>query len=163
MLRTAELDTDRSRTPVAPWPKWAALCTAAGIAFIAAGVSFIHSGTRADTISSAVTPSITIHRPGRVAAEAPPPPTTSPSLLTVVARRGECWILLRAGGASGRLIDQVLLGPGRRLAVRLDGPVWARIGNPAAIDVYIAGHRVSRLPRLTANITFTAAGMRLSG
>jgi hypothetical protein len=166
MLRAVELDPDPSRMTVAPWPTAAAaLCTAVGIAFIVAGLSFIHGGRRADTIGarSAASPSITAHRPARLPAKPPRPPPTAASLLTVVARRGECWILLRTGDASGQLIDQTLLTLGRRLAVHLDRPIWARIGNPAAIDVYIGGHRVRRLPRLTANITFTAAGMRSSG
>jgi hypothetical protein len=145
----------------------AAVCATVGTASIFAGLFFIHTGTRSNTVPGprpdARSTTATIHRPGLLLAKAPAPRPVPSSALTVVARRGDCWILLRERDASGRRIEEVLLTRGQHLAVRLDHPVWARIGNPAATDVYIAGRRVRRLPSLTANITFTAAGMRLAG
>jgi hypothetical protein len=79
----------------------------------------------------------------------------------LVASRGDSWLWVRAGGASGATVFEGTLLQGKRLPVNLaKGPVWIRIGDPPSIDVHLGGKLVHGLPTQVGNVLLTRRGIR---
>jgi cytoskeletal protein RodZ len=84
-----------------------------------------------------------------------------PSRAVIVASRGDSWLWIRAGGASGATVYQGTLLQGRTLPVSLkSGSVWIRIGDPPSIDVHLGGKLVHGLPTQVGNVLLTRRGIR---
>jgi len=84
-----------------------------------------------------------------------------PSRAVLVASRGNCWLAIRAGGASGALIYQGTLAQGQKLPVKLtSGPVWMTVGNPPALDVLLGGKLAHGLPTQVGNVLLTRRGIK---
>jgi len=99
----------------------------------------------------------------RVSTTAPPPAartrTQKPggrARITFVATRGPCWLSVRLGSDTGRLLYERTLEQGQ--AVGFSGPrLWIRIGAPWNLDATLNGKRV-RLPGSLGNVVATAHG-----
>jgi cytoskeleton protein RodZ len=90
-----------------------------------------------------------------------PVPAPLPSRAVLVASRGDSWLWVRAGGASGATVFEGTLLQGKRLPVNLaKGPVWIRIGDPPSIDVHLGGKLVHGLPTQVGNVLLTRRGIR---
>jgi hypothetical protein len=100
---------------------------------------------------AAVTPSVPhVRLRGAVA-----PPRAQ---ILLVASRGPCWLSVRLGSASGRVLYDRTLEPGRR--ARFAGArLWVRFGAPWNLDATLNGKRVS-LPASVGDVMVTARSVR---
>ena len=81
-----------------------------------------------------------------------------PAKIVLVAARGRCWLSVRLGSPSGKLVFERTLEQGqsaRFTAKRL----WIRLGAPWNLDATANG-RPLRLPRAIGDVVVTAAGVR---
>jgi cytoskeleton protein RodZ len=93
----------------------------------------------------------------------PPAPPQRPAAarIALVAARGPCWLLVRLGSDSGRVLYEDMLERGRtaRFTARR---LWIRIGAPWNVDASLNGKRTP-LPTTTGNILVTPAALRSLG
>jgi Helix-turn-helix domain/RodZ C-terminal domain len=79
--------------------------------------------------------------------------------LTLVAARGDCWLSVHVSSRDGRVAYEGLLRLGE--SVPLAGKrFWIRIGAPWNLDARLNGRLLTGLPRDTANVLVTTAGLR---
>jgi cytoskeleton protein RodZ len=84
-----------------------------------------------------------------------------PSRAMVVASRGNSWLWVRSGSASGPTVYEGTLAHGKTLRVSLkNGPVWMRIGDPPSIDVRLGGKLLHGLPSQVGNVLLTKRGLK---
>jgi cytoskeletal protein RodZ len=84
-----------------------------------------------------------------------------PSRAMLVASRGDTWLWIRSGGASGPTVYEGTLLQGKALPVNLkNGPVWIRIGDPPSLDVRLGGKLAGGLPAQVGNVLLTRHGIR---
>jgi cytoskeletal protein RodZ len=84
-----------------------------------------------------------------------------PTRAAIVASRGNSWLWVRSGSATGPTIYQGTLVQGKTLPVNLtNGPVWLRIGDPTSIDVRLGGKLVHGLPTQVGNVLLTRRGIQ---
>jgi cytoskeleton protein RodZ len=90
-----------------------------------------------------------------------PPPAALPSRAVVVASRGNSWLWVRSGSATGPTVYEGTLLQGKTLPVNLkNGTVWIRIGDPTSIDIRLGGKAVQGLPTQVGNVLLTRRGIR---
>jgi hypothetical protein len=94
-------------------------------------------------------------RPTTVAAT----PASAPRRAFLSATRGRVWLLVRAGGASGKVLFEGILDQGKTLPVSLAQSVWVRVGAPWNLDVRLGGRVVGGLPAHPGNVLLTAHGL----
>jgi len=76
--------------------------------------------------------------------------------IALVATRGPCWLSVRLGSDTGKLLYERTLAQGQ--AVGLSGPrLWIRIGAPWNLDATLNGKRV-QLPGSLGNVVATPTG-----
>lgn len=146
------------------------LVTFAGILVIGAAVA----GLAAWRLGGTSTPP---H--GQQASGAAPPPTVQPKttpakpttqaavsavpvVTRIVATRGRCWLLVRAGGPNGALLYEGVLEQGQVKSFQLQTRLWVRMGRPSALDITLAGKAVNRLPSSPSNMVLTRAGAHIA-
>ncbi|HET8555864.1 MAG TPA: RodZ domain-containing protein, partial [Gaiellaceae bacterium] len=84
-----------------------------------------------------------------------------PSRAVLVASRGDCWLWIRSGGASGPTVYEATLTQGKSLPVDLrKGPVWIDVGDPPSLDVRLGGRLVTGLPTQAGNVLLTRTGLK---
>ncbi|MGH2934310.1 MAG: RodZ domain-containing protein [Gaiellaceae bacterium] len=84
-----------------------------------------------------------------------------PTRATVVASRGDSWLWVRSGSASGPTVYEGTLLQGKTLPVNLkNGPVWIRMGDPPSLDVHLGGKLMHGLPAQVGNVLLTRHGMK---
>jgi cytoskeleton protein RodZ len=84
-----------------------------------------------------------------------------PSRATLVASRGNSWVWVRKGSASGPTVYEGTLLQGKTVRVSLkNGPVWIRIGDPPSLDVHLGGKLVHGLPTQVGNVLLTRRGLK---
>jgi cytoskeleton protein RodZ len=79
--------------------------------------------------------------------------------LVLLAIRGECWLSVRVGSRAGEVLYEGLLEEGQTLRFK-KRKLWIRLGAPQNLTVRLNGKAVSRLPKETANVAVSAAGVR---
>jgi hypothetical protein len=86
-------------------------------------------------------------------------PVAKPTRASIafVASRGSCWLSVRMGSSTGRVLFERTLGPGQR-AQFAGTHLWMRIGAPWNLDATLNGKRV-RLPTAIADVMVTAEGI----
>jgi cytoskeletal protein RodZ len=77
----------------------------------------------------------------------------APGTLVVRAVRGDCWVLVRLGSATGPVLYQRILGRGRVLRFGLKQKLWVRLGAPWNADVSARGKALGPFPRAVVNLT----------
>lgn len=97
--------------------------------------------------------------PEPVARERPTKPTNRPRTngmtLTVTATRGDCWVEVRAGSATGEALYAGTLASGSSL--RFNRPkLWLRLGAASNVDVVVNGEP-STVPPGTVELTLPDA------
>ncbi len=111
------------------------------------------TSTSATTTSQQTTPKKKQHKSHVAAA--------LPSRAVVVASRGNSWLWVRSGSASGPTVFEGTLLQGKALAVSLrNGAVWMRVGDPPSIDVRLGGKLVHGLPTQVGNVLLTRRGIQ---
>ena len=84
-----------------------------------------------------------------------------PTRAVLVASRGDCWLWIRSGSASGPTVYEATLAQGKTLPVNLkSGPVWIDVGDPPSLDVRMRGKLVTGLPRQAGNVLLTRRGLK---
>jgi helix-turn-helix protein/uncharacterized protein DUF4115 len=84
-----------------------------------------------------------------------------PTRAVVVASRGDCWLEIRSGSSSGRLIYENTLPQGQTLPVKLtSGPVWILFGDPPKVDLRLGGKLVHGLPTQVGSVVLTRRGLQ---
>ncbi len=91
----------------------------------------------------------------------PAPPRPRPARFDLVASRGPCWLSVRLGSDSGRLLYERTLEAGQR-ARFVAGRLWLRIGAPWNVDATLNGRR-AQLPTTLASVLVTPQALRLAG
>ena len=74
----------------------------------------------------------------------PPPTTTQPTGVALVTSGGNCWIQVRAGSSTGRLLYQGTVHPGVPLHFSAV-PVWMRLGAPEYVRLHVNGKQLAPL------------------
>jgi cytoskeletal protein RodZ len=88
------------------------------------------------------------------------PATPSPvARLVLTAARGDCWVQVRAGSVSGRLLFEGTLeqGQAKRFTRKR---LWLEVGAPSNLNVRLNGRRVRSFPQGPAIVLVTAKGVR---
>jgi cytoskeletal protein RodZ len=113
--------------------------------------------TTAPTTTGSTTTGSTTTKPHQTTT----PPVALPTRATVVASRGNSWLWIRSGSASGPTVYQGTLLQGKTLPVSLkNGPVWIRIGDPPSLDIRLGGKLVHGLPTQVGNVLLTRHGIQ---
>jgi cytoskeletal protein RodZ len=87
--------------------------------------------------------------------------TPLPSKAVVVASRGDSWLWVRSGSASGPTVYEGTLLQGKTLPIQLrNGPVWIRMGDAPNLDVRLGGKLVRGLPSQVGNVLLTRRGVK---
>jgi transcriptional regulator with XRE-family HTH domain len=134
----------------------------AACALLALAVAAAFAGGKGGSTASSKQPSTAPH-PAIVApalaatAVVRPHPKAAAAALTLRASRGDCWLLVRAGSASGPVLYSSVLrsGSGLRLAVRKG--LWIRLGAPWNVVARVGTRRVT-LPALTGDVLVAPRG-----
>jgi hypothetical protein len=107
-------------------------------------------GAAAGPTAPAVHPKTSRHKPPVVPA--------APTFTSISASRGRCWLLVRDGGPNGAVVFEGVLEQGQAKRFRVSSPLWVRMGNPAALDITLAGKPVGSLPATPSNVMLTRTG-----
>ena len=103
--------------------------------------------------------SIRADRPARFASARQGAPIPAPRL-TIAAARGDCWLSIRLGAETGRILWEGMLFEGRSVHVAAR-TVWIRMGAPWNLDARLNGKPLRALPPRTGNVVVTSGGVRL--
>lgn len=109
----------------------------------------------AETAEAAEPAATTAAEPPTTAEEPGPPP--APVALLVRAAGGDCWLSVRAGSESGKLLFEGFLfeGESRRFEAKR---VWMRVGNGGNLAARLNGTPLRGLPAGTGDVLVTADG-----
>lgn len=89
------------------------------------------------------------------------PAAAAPGVLVLSAARGDCWLSVRIGGSTGRVIYEATLLHGGVVRFGLRRPLWIRLGAPWNLEATIAGRSAtSRLPQRTGDVLVRSAAVR---
>lgn len=99
----------------------------------------------------------TTEPPATTAETTPAEPGTARLVLT--AARGDCWVQVRAGSVSGRLLFEGTLeqGQAKRFTRKR---LWLEVGAASNLNVRLNGRRVQSFPQGPAIVVVTAKGVR---
>ncbi len=81
----------------------------------------------------------------------------------LAATRGRVWLLVRSGGATGRVLFTGFLEQGKTFPVSVTTPVWIRVGAPWNLDVSLGGKLQHGLPASVGDVLLTRRGLRGAG
>jgi cytoskeleton protein RodZ len=111
------------------------------------------------------TPTPAVQAPAVPAAQTQRPATKKPSpaaaaapklaQLVLRAARGDCWVIVRAGSASGRVLYEHTLRQGSSLHLTVRRPLWLRVGAGLNLDASLGGRKL-RVPQMTGNLLLKA-------
>lgn len=113
------------------------------------------SGTAAPPAHAPTAPTTratTAPAPANASQRQRPQPTQE---LILSAARGDCWIGIRVGSASGRTLYWRTLRQGSTIRFSLRRPLWLRVGNGSNLDVTVGGKPVPNVPAVTGNLTIS--------
>jgi hypothetical protein len=91
---------------------------------------------------------------------APPAEPATPERLTLVLRaaRGDSWVQVRAGSATGRVLYEGFLFSGERRRFEAK-QLWLRVGIGGNLDARLNGKPLKGLPAGTGDVLITADGV----
>jgi cytoskeleton protein RodZ len=111
---------------------------------------------------AAFVPTAPVHIAASTVKRGPPaPPRPKTARFDLVAARGPCWLSVRLGSDTGRLLYERTLDAGQR-ARFVASRLWLRIGAPWNVDATLNGRR-AQLPTALANIVVTPQALRPAG
>ena len=90
------------------------------------------------------------------------PPATAQTELGIVAARGDSWLQVRRGSATGPLVYEGILERGRSVSFA-DRRLWLRFAVGDHLDVTVNGKRVTGLPSLAGNAAVRSDRVRVLG
>jgi cytoskeletal protein RodZ len=80
--------------------------------------------------------------------------------LVLTAVRGDCWLQVRAGSASGELLYEGTLQQGQTQRFTRWTKLWIQFGAPAALNARLNGDRVTSFPDGPSIVVVTPTGVR---
>jgi hypothetical protein len=84
-----------------------------------------------------------------------------PTRAVLVAARGDCWLEIRSGSSSGKLIYENTLQQGQKVDVDLrTAQAWIDMGAPTELDVHLGGKLVQGLPTQAGTVVLTRRGLK---
>lgn len=89
----------------------------------------------------------------RAPAPKPNPAPAGPATLVVRATRGDCWVSVRVGSATGPVVYEHVLAQGGHLRFGLGKKLWVRLGAPWNADVAVRGKPLTGFPHAPVNLT----------
>jgi cytoskeleton protein RodZ len=111
--------------------------------------------------NAATTQPASAEAPATTQETTPTEPGTEQALarLVLTAARGDCWVQVRAGSVSGRLLFEGTLeqGQAKRFTRKR---LWLEVGAPSNLNVQLNGRRVQSFPQGPAIVLVTAKGVR---
>jgi cytoskeleton protein RodZ len=88
-------------------------------------------------------------------------PVALPTRAVLVAARGDCWLEIRSGSSSGKLIYENTLRQGQKVNVDLRAAqAWIDMGAPSELDVHLGGRLVHGLPTRAGIVVLTRRGLK---
>jgi hypothetical protein len=93
-------------------------------------------------------------------AATPPPAAPRLAKLTISATRGDCWVRVRAGSATGRLLYEGTVQQGQTQRFVKWKRLWVEVGAPTNLDVRLNGRAVRNFPERHSIVIVTAKGVR---
>jgi cytoskeletal protein RodZ len=75
-----------------------------------------------------------------------------PATLVVHAVRGPCWVAVRVGGQSGRVVYEQVVAQGGVIRFGLRKALWVRLGAPWNTDVTVRGKPLPAFPQQPVNL-----------
>jgi hypothetical protein len=88
-------------------------------------------------------------------------PVALPTRAVLVAARGDCWLEIRSGSSSGKLIYENTLQQGQKVNVDLRAAqAWIDMGAPSELDVHLGGELVHGLPTQAGIVVLTRRGLK---
>ncbi|MBA3747775.1 MAG: DUF4115 domain-containing protein [Solirubrobacterales bacterium] len=81
-----------------------------------------------------------------------------PMRLAITAARGDCWLEVHAGSATGKLLYEGILDEGKTLAVS-GRKLWIRFGAGENVDLTLDG-KTEQVPAGAANVLVTTNGVQ---
>ena len=82
------------------------------------------------------------------------PTVRTPATLVLRAARGDCWVIVRSGSATGQVVYEGTLSDGGTLRLGLaKRKLWVRLGAPWNVDAVARGRRLGPFPRAVVNLT----------
>jgi Domain of unknown function (DUF4115) len=90
------------------------------------------------------------------------PPATARTEIEIVAARGDSWLQVRRGSASGPVVYEGVLERGRSASFAARR-LWFRFAVGDHLDVTVNGKRATGLPSLAGNAAVRSDGVRVLG
>jgi cytoskeletal protein RodZ len=150
---TARLRGGRSRAPRVLGALVLLGVAAAVLTWRVGGSHHVAQPTPIEAAAAAPSLQVTLSKPKPARAT-----TVHTSVLRLAAVRGDCWLDVRFGSASGRRVWVGFLRRGGTMEFGLRRRLWLRLGNPVAVSVTLDGKPVSGLPGLATSVLFSASG-----
>ncbi len=79
--------------------------------------------------------------------------------LVLIAARGDCWMQVRAGSATGEVLYEGTLEQGQRQRF-VRKRLWLQLGRPDLLNVRLNGKAVRNFPTVSAIVAVTPKGVR---
>ncbi|TMJ96592.1 MAG: helix-turn-helix domain-containing protein [Actinobacteria bacterium] len=99
------------------------------------------------------TPTTTAGQPNR-------PKRPAKARLVVTAARGDCWLRVRAGSATGPLVYEGTVQQGQTQRFVKWKRLWLQLGAPSNLNVKLNGHKVRNFPQTQSIVLVTPRGVR---
>lgn len=168
----------------APWAGrgralgWAVLVAVAVLAAVAAGLALAGAGSGGPRRAAATQgagagsgpPSSHVASTGTsppagssptTTAATTPPPQPAIAGFALAAARGPCWLEVRVGSPTGRLLYSGTLQTGQARQFH-GGPLWVRVGAPWNLTVRAAGRRLGLPIAAPGNVVLTKRGVSIA-
>jgi cytoskeletal protein RodZ len=76
----------------------------------------------------------------------------------ISAARGDCWLLVRAGGPNGAIVYEGTLQQGQVKRFPLHPRLWVRMGRPSAVDIHLGKKIINGLSGTPENLLLAPTG-----
>lgn len=165
-----EPDASPSRgfaTVLADLPRGPIVAVAALVAVVAIGAWQLEKNGSPNTAQPPASPAH-VRAPSQVRPAATTHPavtktaahTSAATALELTAARGPCWVQVRIGSSTGRVVTERTMQPGETARLGLRRPLWIRLGAPWNVNASIGSRSVTTsLPAKTGNVLATGRGL----
>ena len=94
--------------------------------------------------------------PSPIPAVAKPAAKPRVAQLLLEASRGDCWVIVRDGSPSGRVLYENTIRRGATVRLSARGPLWMRVGAGTNLNAWLGGKALHGIPYMTGNLVIGA-------